>query len=346
MVLLPWVNDWAHRPQGKTIARQLLSPYNLGQMYDPSMRVLTVLEILQARERVKASELAARLEVSLRTVQRYVARLQDLGVPVRSTRGRGAEYRLGPSFRMPPIMFSNEEAFAVALGLKALQHLGLAALAPAVLGVESKLERVVPPAIWGGMQALSTALQLEKQSWVEPVDTALVNQMVAAIGSRLQVEIRYENSQQVATDRTVQPLGLVRDGGVWFLAANCLLRQDLRLFRADRIIAAHTTPVAFEPPSHFDAQGFTQTRLKNIPMRWATEVWLETNPQTLRYDLVPARASLTPENGGVVLRCGVNDLEEHAARLLEFNCRLVIRSPQELKAAFSRVGERALGVGL
>jgi predicted DNA-binding transcriptional regulator YafY len=116
-----------------------LTLYNRFEMYDPSMRVLTILEILQAKGRVTASELAARLEVSSRTVQRYIARLQDLGVPVTSTRGRGAEYRLKSGFRMPPILFSNEEAFAVALGLSALQHLGLTALAPAVVGVETKL---------------------------------------------------------------------------------------------------------------------------------------------------------------------------------------------------------------
>ena len=67
-------------------------------MYDPSMRVLTVLELLQSREEVTGAELARRLEVSPRTVQRYVARLQDLGIPVEGRRGVGGAYRLKPGF--------------------------------------------------------------------------------------------------------------------------------------------------------------------------------------------------------------------------------------------------------
>ena len=84
------------------------------KVYDPSVRVLTVLEILQTRGRVSAADLAARLEVSVRTVQRYVARLQDLGVPVTSTRGRGAVYRLSPTYRWTPLSLNEDEAFVVA----------------------------------------------------------------------------------------------------------------------------------------------------------------------------------------------------------------------------------------
>ena len=93
-------------------------------MYDPSMRVLTVLEILQAKGTATTEELVNRLEVSERTLQRYIARLQDLGVPVASTRGRGAAYTLERGFRMQPLMFNSEEALAIALGLKALRQLG------------------------------------------------------------------------------------------------------------------------------------------------------------------------------------------------------------------------------
>lgn len=305
------------------------------------MRVLTVLEILQARGRVTAGELEARLEVSVRTVQRYVARLQDLGVPVHSTRGRGAEYRLRPSFRMPPLMLNGEEAFAVALGLSALQHVGLAALAPSVVGVEAKLERVVPEEVWARMQALSTALQLEKNSWAAPVDTALITELAAATELRQQVALVYDNARGETSARTVEPLGLVREGGTWFLAAYCLWRQDRRLFRVDRIREAQKTLVGFEAPEAFDARAFTEAQLQNMPARWHAEVWLELPPETLRYALLPPRAAITEENGGVVLRCGVNDLEAFAARLLEFGCPFEIRSPTELLAAFGRLAERA-----
>jgi predicted DNA-binding transcriptional regulator YafY len=311
-------------------------------MYDPSMRVLTVLEMLQTKERVSGSELANRLEVSPRTVQRYVARLQDLGVPVASSKGRGATYRLQPSYRMPPLMFSTDEAFAVALGLQALQHIGLTALSPAVVGVESKLARVLPAAIWGRMQSLSAALQLEKHDWIKGIDTAVVSELALATQTHQQVRIEYENHQKRSSQRSIEPLGLVREGGYWFLAAYCLLRQDFRLFRADRISAVQVTPETFEPRSNFDVRDFTRERLQETPAQWTTEVWLDATPQTIWYGLVPPRAKLTVENDGMVLRYGVNDLERYAARLLELKVRLEVRHPPELKTAFRAVAENAM----
>jgi predicted DNA-binding transcriptional regulator YafY len=311
-------------------------------MYDPSMRVLTILEMLQTKERVPGSELAERLEVSPRTVQRYVARLQDLGVPVTSSKGRGASYRLKPSYTMPPLMFSSDEAFAVALGLHALQHIGLRTFSPAVVGVESKLERVLPAAIWGRMQTLSAALHLEKQGWIKEIDTAIVSDLALAIQSRQVVRIEYENHQKRSSQRGLQPLGLVREGGYWFLAAYCLLRQDFRLFRADRIATVQITAETFESHGEFDVRGFTQERLRETPAQWQTEVWLETTPETIWRGLVPPRAKLTVEDKGMVLRYRVNDLERYAARLLELKVRLEVRSPPELKTAFRTVAENAL----
>ena len=250
---------------------------------------------------------------------------------------------MGPNtaFRMPPLMLNDEEAFAVALGLSALQHVGLNALAPAVAGVETKLARVVPTAVWSRTLTLSAALQLEKPPWAEAVDAALITELAAATAARQQLELRYENYRRVRSVRTVQPLGLVRDGGLWFLAAYCLDRQDKRLFRIDRIAAAQKTQVGFEPPEGFDVRAFLEQRLQNVPARWQVEVWLGATFETLRYDLVLARASVAEEDGGVVLRCGVNDLEGFAARLLEFGCPFELRSPPELKTAFRKVAERA-----
>ena len=108
------------------------------------MRVLTVLEILQARDSVSGEELARRLEVDLRTVQRYIVRLRDLSIPINSTPGVGGAYRLQPGFRLPPLLLTNEEAFALSLGLRALRQIGLEAFAPETEGALAKLERVLP----------------------------------------------------------------------------------------------------------------------------------------------------------------------------------------------------------
>src|SRR5437868_5727854 len=86
-------------------------------MYHPTTRVLTVLELLQSRSRLSGAELAERLEVDRRTVRRYVSTLQELGVPVESEAGRYGGYRLRPGYKLPPMMFTEDEALALVFGL-------------------------------------------------------------------------------------------------------------------------------------------------------------------------------------------------------------------------------------
>src|SRR5215204_881025 len=94
-------------------------------MYHPTTRVLTVLELLQTRPQLSSQELAERLEVSPRTVRRYISMLQDLGIPVEAERGRHGAYRLAPGFKLPPLMLTEDEALALVLGLRVTRRLSL-----------------------------------------------------------------------------------------------------------------------------------------------------------------------------------------------------------------------------
>ncbi|MDP9471495.1 MAG: HTH domain-containing protein [Chloroflexota bacterium] len=101
-------------------------------MYHPTTRVLTTLELLQAHPQLSGIDLAARLEVDRRTVRRYVTMLQDLGIPVEAERGRHGGYRLRPGFKLPPMVFTDDEALALTLGLLTARRLGLPGAVPAV----------------------------------------------------------------------------------------------------------------------------------------------------------------------------------------------------------------------
>src|SRR5579859_2287859 len=103
-------------------------------------------------------ELAARLEVNLRTVRRYINMLQDLGIPIQAERGRHGGYRLRPGFKLPPLMFTEDEALALTLGLLTARRLGLAAAAPAVEGALAKVERVMPATLRDRVQAVQETL--------------------------------------------------------------------------------------------------------------------------------------------------------------------------------------------
>ena len=126
--------------------------------YRPTSRVLTVLELLQSRRRITGAEIAERLEVSPRTARRYVETLRELGVPVRGERGRHGAYSLRPGFKLPPMMFTDDEALGLALGLLTARRLGLAGAAPTVEGALAKLERVMPVALGQKIRALEETI--------------------------------------------------------------------------------------------------------------------------------------------------------------------------------------------
>src|ERR687885_628744 len=96
------------------------------EVYHPTTRVLTVLELLQSHQRLSGAELAERLEVDRRTVRRYVTMLQELGIPIEGERGRYGSYRLRPGFKLPPLMFSEDEALALVIGLLTIRRTGWA----------------------------------------------------------------------------------------------------------------------------------------------------------------------------------------------------------------------------
>jgi predicted DNA-binding transcriptional regulator YafY len=204
-------------------------------MYDPVMRVLTVLEILQAREHVSGEELAKRLEVNERTVQRYIARLQDLCIPVESTRGAGGGYRLKPGFRLPPMMFTDEEALALTLGLRALRHLGLAAFAPATEGAAAKLVRVLPNALRDSVNAVEEVVAVEPGPWVISTSAESLIRICTAIRTRHRVVFDYESHDRTSSRREIEPYGAVHMDGRWYMVGRCLLREALRTFRLDRV---------------------------------------------------------------------------------------------------------------
>src|SRR5947209_1311661 len=130
-------------------------------MYHPTTRVLTVLEVLQSRGGASGAELAARLEVDVRTVRRYITMLQEMGIPIEARPGRHGGYRLRPGYRLPPLMLANDEALAVTLGLLWARRLGLAGAAPAMEGALAKIERVLPSELRTQVHALAEALILD-----------------------------------------------------------------------------------------------------------------------------------------------------------------------------------------
>jgi len=306
-------------------------------MYRPTTRVLAVLELLQSRQRVGGAELAERLEVDGRTVRRYVTVLQDLGIPVESERGRYGAYRLRPGFKLPPLMFSDQEALAVVLGLLAARRLGLAVAGPAVEGALAKIERVLPATLRAQVQAVEGALTLDlPPSKSPPVGETVVVLSTAAQQGR-QVWLRYRSrAPEAETQRVVDPYGMVFREGRWYAVGYCHLRADLRVFRLDRVLEATPRDETFIRPAGFDSLAHLLHALASMPGTWDVQVLLETTLAEAQGLVAPALATLEETPAGVVLRCSVQDLDWMVRFLAGLPCPFVVRAPAELRAAVQR----------
>ena len=312
-------------------------------MYDPTMRVLTVLEMLQAYERVTGAQLAERLEVHPRTAQRYVARLQDLGVPVTATRGVGGAYFLKPGFRLPPMMFTDEEALALLLGLRALRDLGLSAFAPATEGAGAKLRRVLPTALAERVRQVQETLNLDLP-WMVEASAARVIELASAVHQKRVVRLSYAAKGGADTRREVEPYGVIRDDGRWYLVGWCRLRDSQRCFRIDRMGSVETLEETFQAPADFDARAALRAAIASAPFTWKVRVWVELPLEMVKAGLPLVRPVLETVKDGTLVECGIEDLEGFAAQLLGLGCPLIVQHPPELKAAFQAVGARALVV--
>lgn len=310
-------------------------------MYDPIMRVLTVLEILQAREHVTGPELARRLEVNPRTVQRYIARLQDLSIPVESTRGVGGAYRLKPGFRLPPMMFTDEEAFALALGLRALRYLGLAAFAPATEGAAAKLGRVLPGPLRDSANAVEEIVAIEPGPWVMSTSAESLLRLCTAIRTRHAVAFHYASHDRKSSHRELEPYGIVHMDGRWYTVGRCRMRQALRTFRLDRVSKLEVMDSPFKRPSGFSAKDYLNRSMPFAQTGFSIEVRLDLPIEKLRSHFALYRVNMVAESGGTTVKCARENLEPFAAMLLGLGCPITVRQPPELRETFARLASRA-----
>lgn len=310
-------------------------------MYDPVMRVLTVLEVLQARDYVSGAELAERLEVDLRTVQRYIVRLKDLSIPVESSRGVGGAYRLKPGFRLPPLLLSNEEAFALSLGLQSLRQVGLSAFAPATEGALAKLRRVMPEALRQSLRTVDDVVAIEPGPWV--VTTSVEDLIRAASAIRAQHRIRflYESHDGARSRRQIEPYAVLHTDGRWYLIGYCLSRKAMRTFRLDRVSNLQNGAGGFRRPAGFDARSYLRQSLVFFQAQFKIDVWIDLPLDKAKLIFAPWRVAIQEEEGGTRLRCSRDRLEMIAAMLLGTGVRIVVNSPIELRETFKAMARNA-----
>jgi len=313
-------------------------------MYDPIMRVLTVLEILQARDSVTGAELAERLEVDLRTVQRYIVRLKDLAIPIESSRGVGGAYRLRPGFRLPPLLLTNEEAFALSLGLRALRQVGLSAFAPATEGALEKLGRVLPDALRESIRTVEDVVAIEPGPWVVSTSVECLIRAASAIRTGRRIRFAYRSHSGAASRRQIEPYAVMHTDGRWYLIGHCLSRKALRTFRLDRVTDLQLCANRFRRPTGFDARRYLEQSMPFIQSDYQIDVWIDMPIEEAERTFAHWRIATEQQDGGTRLRCARDRLEMFAAMLLSVSMgrRIVVHSPTELRETFRELARQAM----
>jgi predicted DNA-binding transcriptional regulator YafY len=309
-------------------------------MYHPTTRVLTILELLQARPSLSGADLAARLEVDRRTVRRYIAMLQDLGIPIEAMRGPLGGYRIRPGFKLPPLMLGDDEALAITLSLIAARRQGSAVGALAIEGALAKIERVLPDGLRARLQAVQSVVAFSTTTVPLQPHGEMIMAISAAAQQQQRVLLRYQSGEQ-ETVRSFDPYGLVHHWDRWYTVGWCHLREDLRVFRLDRVRDATPEDVTFIRPPDFDSLAYVLDSLATAPWSWSVEVLLETTLEEARQRIPPGNAIVTPVAEGVLVQLGVDRLDWMARTLMLVGCPFVVRRPPELRDALRQLAAEA-----
>ncbi|MFB7598908.1 helix-turn-helix transcriptional regulator [Streptomyces sp. NPDC056160] len=311
---------------------------------DTPARLLQLLSLLQTPREWPGGELAERLGVSRRTVRRDIDRLRELGYPVQASMGSDGGYRLVAGKAMPPLVLDDEEAVAIAVGLRAGAGHAIEGMDEAAVRALAKLEQVLPARLRhrvSTLQAATTPLTSGDGASVTP-ETLTV--MASAVAGRERLRFAYRAGDGTGTRRLTEPYRLVSTGRRWYLVAYDLDRADWRTFRVDRVSEPFPTGARFTPRELPTGSAAEYLR-HSMQQRQETYAFTVTFPEPVESVAARLPAWLgTPEplpDGGCLLRATVGDrVEWLALRLAMLGCEFTVQEPSELVECVRALGER------
>ncbi|WP_328327516.1 YafY family transcriptional regulator [Kribbella sp. NBC_00382] len=304
-------------------------------MTRPTSRVLALLELLQGGGTRRVGDLAERLGVDERTVRRYAEHLVELDIPVRSVRGRYGGYHLAPGYRMPPLMLTDDEAVAVAIGLVVGRRAGLVPESHASESALAKLRRVLPTRLADRLGALlaTSSFTAPPRSTV-PTDSEVLLTIAEAARDRRLVEIGYRDRDGRRSTRTIAPDGVVGHSGHWYVAT-----AD-RTFRLDRITSASLLTATTEHAPSNDLPGAVLESLATAPWTHKISVRVEGSVDDVQRRLPLGLALVTPLETEVRVQFRAERLDWVPALLAGLDRPFVIEEPPELRQRVAKLGAR------
>ena len=309
-----------------------------------SSRLLRLLSLLQTPRDWTGSELADRLEVSPRTVRNDIERLRDLGYPVHATRGSIGGYRLEAGTSMPPLLLDDDEAVAVAIGLRTATQGAVTGIEETSLRALAKLEQVLPPRLRRQVSSLQgVTVHVRRGRQGPTVDPAMLTEIARLAREHWTIRFDYSDRRQEASQRRVEPYRIVNAGQRWYLVAWDLDRDDWRTFRVDRMREGESQGPRFTPRDITDVE-VEALIARGVPpeaRRHQARVVVRAPAAQLLERVGPWLGTVTPiDETTCAIHTGADSVEQLAAWLGSLDADFEVSDPPELVAAVRALAGR------
>ena len=300
---------------------------------DPTARILRLLSLLQTHRYWPGGELADRLEVSPRTLRRDVDRLRELGYPVDASRGVAGGYQLQAGAAVPPLLLDDDEAVAIAVGLRTAAGASVTGIEETAIRALVKLEQVLPSHLRRRVSALQSATETLPAGGPS-VDPQALTVIAAACRDTERIRFAYRDREGTASRREVEPHSLVNLGRRWYLVAWDRNREDWRTFRMDRLDKPAPAGGRFEQrklPAE-SAAVYVQRNLSARPWRYEARVTLHAPAEEVRRHVPSGWGTIDPvDEHTCEYRTGDDHLGWLALRVSMFDVDFDVEEPQELR---------------
>ncbi len=235
-------------------------------MPNVATRLITIILMLQTRGTLKASELAEELDVSERTIHRYMGMLDEMRIPIYSQRGPYGGFSLVRGYKLPPMVFTAEEATVLYLGAALVKDIWGSSYRDAAVAATAKLDSVLPDALH--REAKEAQRGLIVTGWLRRDYgpwAPILDDLRRCVTRRQSVRLVYRSFRQEVTERVLDPYALALQWGNWYVIGRCHLRGDVRTFRLDRIQDLAPTGETFQLPPGFNAHKYLQRMVEERP---------------------------------------------------------------------------------
>lgn len=302
-------------------------------MPHPASRLITLIFLLQRRPNQKVGDLAHSLGVSVRTVHRYFAALDEMGIPVTSERGPNGGFSLVQGYKMPPLIFSPEEAAAVYLGTGLVEELWGSLYREPARGVLAKLDNILPgeqrqEVAWARRSLVATGLNrsdLDKLAKVLEV-------LRGAVRDTRRVRLDYRSVSRSEThSREIDPYAMVHRWGWWYVIGYCHLRKEVRSFRVDRMEQVLLTSEKFQVPDDFNIPDYLAHEMQSQPQQRVKMRFVPMAVQAAWNNRSNWETLEEKPDGSLVVTFMTPDLNWAASAVLAYGPAVIVLEPAELR---------------